>query len=81
MLDWELWVTRGENGFIVRWMEELENGNVKQLHQVFESDEHAVWGDHEALRRCLWFLAEHFGLGGSKHDEKRIRIELEKQSH
>jgi len=78
MLDWELWIMRGQNGFIVRWMEELENGTVQHLHRVFESDEEEFWGDHKSLVRCLQTVAEHFGLLGSKHDGMRVEIRLAK---
>ena len=76
MLDWKYSITRGENGFAVRWMDELENGNVRQGHQYFEANESEEWGDHNALVRCLWFITESFGLSGSKYDAVRIKIEL-----
>jgi len=76
MLDWELWVTRAENGFIVRWMEDIDNGTVRQVYEVFENAELDEWGMHEAMVCCLRHLVEHFGLSGSKHDATRIAIDL-----
>jgi len=72
MLDWEYTITKAENGFCVRWLEEMENGNVRQLYRLFEAEEFDEWGDHAALVRCLIFLTESFGLSGSKHDARRI---------
>jgi len=75
-LDWTLVLTRGDNGFGVTWEEELEDGRIKQHHEYFEAAD-SQWGDHEAMQRCLYFITEHFGLIGSKHDPRRINIRLD----
>ena len=75
MLDWEITVLRGENGFSTRWLEELDNGNVIQKHEFFQTTE--IDGDmREALICCLSSLIEYFGLLGSKHDKKRIVVDF-----
>jgi len=76
MLDWEITLLRGENGFYARWLEELDNGNVAQKHMFFQEFGIDNYDSHVALAECMRFVTEHFGLLGSKHDEKRISIEL-----
>ena len=80
MQAWELQVERVDNGFLVRWWEEMEPGEFVEHKVVFEAGEKDAWDDHRALVFCLRFITEHFGLQGSKHDEKRIDIGLEEQA-
>ena len=75
-LDWEYTITRCDNGFIVRWLEDIEEADVLPRQQVFEAEEFDEWAFKEAFVRCLHCLADSFGLQGSKHDAKRIKIEL-----
>ena len=76
MQTWDLQVERVDNGFLVRWWEEMEAGEFVEHKVVFESGE-VDFGDHLALVSCLRFITEHFGLQGSKHDEMRILTSLD----
>ena len=77
MQAWELQVERVDNGFLVRWWEEMEPEEFVEHKVVFEAGEKDVWDDHLALVNCLRFITEHFGLQGSKHDEMRILTSLD----
>ena len=61
-------------------IEKCGNGYVvtqnNKILSVFEDSE-TEWGHLESFNRLLYFITEHFGLLGSKHDEKRIRIIIE----
>ena len=80
MQAWELQVERVDNGFLVRWWEEMEAGEFGEHKVVFEAGETYSHPEHYALMHCLMYLTEHFGLQGSKHDEKRISIKLVNQA-
>jgi hypothetical protein len=70
----ELNIEQVSNGYICRWWE--DNNEYEELvkqQMVFEEDgtEH---GNIECFRSLLYFITEHFGMLGSKHDARRIRI-------
>ena len=79
MSDWKLVITRVDNGYTLRG---IFGENEEETTVVIEDgdDWNAVqvvnWNSAESL---LWEVMEYFGLGGSKHDKYRIRIEREKQ--
>lgn len=80
-LYFELTITKVDNGYAACFWEEgatPEAEPVKTVN-VFEAldSEH---GDIECFQRLLWYVTEHFGMYGSKHDAKRIRINIEEQS-
>lgn len=75
---WDLRIIKGDNGFRCNWLEDLDEGgdDARICETVFEEEE-SEHGEIEAFARLLWFVTEHFGMVGSKHDEKRIRIEID----
>lgn len=73
---WDLRITKGENGYRCNWLEDLEDDQAKIYETVFEEEE-SEHGEIEAFERLLWFIVEHFGMVGSKHDARRIRITTE----
>jgi predicted small metal-binding protein len=75
---WDLRILKGDNGFRCNWLEDLdeEQSEARIMETVFEEAE-SEHGEIEAFQRLLWFVTEHFGMVGSKHDAKRIRIEID----
>jgi len=74
-MDWSLEIRKAENGFVVKWWEELENDKWNELVRVFEEtgeDEDEL----DAAEALLYFVLEHFDLRGSKHDQRRITIDI-----
>jgi hypothetical protein len=64
----DLGIQKVENGFLTLFE---EDGVYTQ--NVFEEsdDEH---GEIECFKRLLYSIVDHFGMTGSKHDARRIRI-------
>lgn len=61
-------ILRTTNGYTAIWREDDQ-----YLERSFEEDE-SQYGEVECFARLLWWIVEHFGMIGSKHDERRIRI-------
>jgi predicted house-cleaning noncanonical NTP pyrophosphatase (MazG superfamily) len=73
---WSIQITRGRNGYRLRWHEELENGSLGWQEEYIQDDEMDGLKSGEEL---LWRIMDYFGFGGSKHDSVRLRVEREKQ--
>jgi hypothetical protein len=67
----ELIIKRVENGYI----SSFEDEQLGEVFDVFEECE-TEWGDIECFQRLLWHVAEYYGMIGSKHDTRRIRITI-----
>jgi len=69
----ELRIRPAQNGWIVR---ETDDDDLDGVESVFEipDSEH---GDLEAMQGLLYHIIETFGLIGSKHDKKRLRVDIE----
>jgi len=79
MSEWKMTITRTENGYLIETPDEYEDGNLFVRRSVVEEkmDISEAWD--EAHRNLLHEVMEHFNFQGSKHDAKRLRIELEDQ--
>lgn len=62
-----LMITKVDNGFILKG---------EDCHAVYEEGE-GEFGEIEAGVKMLWSVIEHFGIGGSRHDAKRLRVIIE----
>jgi hypothetical protein len=62
-----------DNGYFVEWWENEEPEPIKHMMAFEETDTED--GEVECFARLLWYITEHFGMVGSKHDKYRIRIE------
>lgn len=62
-----LTITKVDNGFVL---------NGEDYHAVCEEGE-GEFGEIEAGGKMLWSVIEHFGMGGSRHDAKRLRVIIE----
>ena len=76
MSAWTLEITRGDNGYKLRWWDELDDGSEFWHEEYIEDDEVDELKSGENL---LWGVLDHFSLGGSKHDAERLRIVREKR--
>jgi hypothetical protein len=71
-------IERTDNGFLAKWWADEEPEPVKHI-MVFE--EHITeTSELECFARLLWYIVEHFGMVGSKHDLSRIRITTENKN-
>jgi hypothetical protein len=75
---WDIHIIRSDNGYRCNWIEEVDEDHERIMEMVFE-EEGSEHGEIEAFQRLLWFITEHFGMVGSKHDEKRIRVEIDNE--
>ena len=67
-----------DNGFIVNYLDyETESDEPVERALVFEYKD-STYGMIEAAEEMLWFIIEQLGLGGSRYDEKRLRVGFEK---
>jgi len=76
MSAWTLEITRGDNGYKLRWADELDDGSDVWHEEYIQDDEGDGLKSGEEL---LWWIVDYFGFGGSKHDAERIRVVREKQ--
>lgn len=61
-------IIRTLNGYAAVWREDH-----CYVEMSFE-EEDSEFGEVECFSRLLWWITEHFGMIGSKHDKRRIRI-------
>jgi hypothetical protein len=71
-------VERTDNGFLAKWWEDEAPEPVKHIMVFEETDTED--GEVECFARLLWYVTEHFGMVGSKHDKYRIRITTENEN-
>ena len=60
-----LTIVKADNGYI------LGHEDGQSVYEESHED------DLETFQKVLWEVIEHFGMLGSKHDEKRIRVTIE----
>ena len=76
-MSWILEITRGDNGYKLKWQEQDNEEGQYSLHEEYIEDlEEDELKSGESL---LWWVMEYFGFGGSKHDVERIGIIREKK--
>jgi hypothetical protein len=72
-MNWELDIERASNGYVCHWWDENINDELVKQQVVFE-EANTEHGGIECFQSLLYFITEHFGMYGSKHDARRIRI-------
>lgn len=71
--QWDLRITKGDNGYRVNWLEDTEDiALVREM--VFEEVESC---ELETMKDLLWFIKEHFGVYHSKHNKQNLVIEIQ----
>ena len=71
----KLTINRADNGYLLTYAEEDNEGHWVTKYIVVEEQEH----DADTTRALLLTITEWFGLLGSKHDERRIHISVKKR--
>jgi hypothetical protein len=67
-------ITQINNGYILEWEEELDEGFAQGLHVIEEHDT-----ELKAMQELLWFIQEFFGVFHSKHNKENLYIEIRKK--
>lgn len=70
-LTWSLEITRGQNGYKLKYADEIEEDGISNREEYIQDDDTDELKSGEEL---LWWVIEYFGFGGSKHDKERLRI-------
>ncbi len=73
-VQWDLRITKGDNGYRCNWLEDYDDMPGSMVFETVFEEEESEHGELEAFERLLWFITEHFGMTGSKHDARRISI-------
>ena len=68
----EVIIERADNGYIILSDSNMEEGSDRKYKDVFEDC--GDFQEVESFIKAVWFLAEYFGVLGSKHDEKRFWV-------
>lgn len=68
----DLNIEKVSNGYIMKFWNEIE-GEPTMQSVVFEEQE-TQHGEVECFKNLLYSITEYFGMVGSKHDERRIKI-------
>jgi hypothetical protein len=63
-----LLIKQAANGYILKYYDDENECNLTEVIEESEVDE------LKAGETLLWWLMDHYGFGGSKHDAERIRI-------
>jgi len=75
-MSWFCSIEKVENGFLIEYPEEDNEGKELIVRHVIEDD---VEGDElDAPEALLWWVLDYFGCYGNKHDPERLRIVREK---
>ena len=75
--DWELNITRTDNGYLLESTDYDTEGNAIIRKHVIQDCEQNELKSH---RELLWEVMEFFNFMGSKHDNERLRIVIENQN-
>lgn len=73
-MNWLIEIERADNGYVASWWDEGEELIKRQ--EVFE-EENTETGELDCMVKLLYFVKDHFGFHGSKHDKYRLKIEVE----
>jgi hypothetical protein len=71
--DWACEITRVANGYVCKYPHCDEDREYIET-DVFSDDDDDELKSGEDL---LWWIIDHFALGGSRHDAERLRIKRE----
>jgi hypothetical protein len=70
-MNWELKIEKCINGFTAEWWEDGEPEDIR--HRMLFEAQDTETGEMEAFTSLVYFLQDHFGLSGSKHDHYRVK--------
>jgi len=74
-MDWNLEIIKADNGYIAEYSDLGEDGEPSQHQMVFEEHDDEK-GELDCMVNLLYFVKEHFGIYGSKHDRYWLQMEV-----
>ena len=74
-MDWNLVIDKADNGYTAEYLDEEEDGRMVKHQSVFEMTDDEK-GELNCMVNLLYFIKEHFGIYGSKHDRYLLNIEI-----
>ena len=75
-MTWEMKIRKVDNGFVLEWEEENEEGTKILQQTVIEEDDTDEEGELKCMEKLLNEIKEYFGVHYSKHDKKNLFIEI-----
>jgi hypothetical protein len=76
----KLTIETASNGYVLSYDDELDDKTIEKKYIVVEEDPESA-DDCDTTQSLLGAIVEHFGLWGSKHDPRRISIEIEENEN
>lgn len=74
--SWSIRITKADNGFVLDYDEEIEEGVYRRTHIAVEDPEDG--NECVTTQKLLWEIMEYFGLCGDKHQNERVKVIIEK---
>lgn len=75
-VDWAITIIDAQNGYIVEFDNELDDGSVRRERILFESKDEDQDGK-DALLNALNEVVDFFGKRGSRYDKERLVVTTE----
>ena len=75
--EWSLKITKASNGYI---LQPMGDDHEDEGMSVYEEENINKYGELEAMFRALYSVIEYFGVYGSKHDARRLRVVIVDQN-
>jgi len=79
--DYELLITKAENGFILEHEYQFDDNKVKAEYTLIEGDDSCIEGEEDMFRRLLEEVADFFGLQYNKFESNNLNIKFDKKGH
>ena len=73
MNEWRLIIKKVGNGYILRGHFGDSDFETEVVHEVMEGEDAEI----DTMELVLWDVIEYFGMCGSKHDKRRLRVRIE----
>ena len=73
---WSLGIIRSDNGYILKWYEENNDGE-KVPHALVVEESNDEGGELEAAQKVLRGVLDYFGVYYSKHNKKNLVVKIE----
>jgi len=80
-MTWECRIKKVNNGFIVSYPEEQEEGMPEIKEEVFEDKDSSQWDEREVLADVFVWMADHFGFQYNKWKDNNLNIQWNKKGH
>lgn len=77
--DWSVKVTKADNGFVLEWEEEYDEGDNTFTKRIVCEEETNLLSPEEDLvsvKKMLDTVLDRFGINYSKHNKKNIVVEI-----